>query len=136
MILGTSVSATLPSKTSARDIMCLASTIHSEARGEPLKGQQAVGYVVLNRMNSPAFPKTICGVVLQHGQFGNGKLHHIPVKDQTYFLNVAEQLIISYNSKIDPSKGATYFHERHCHPAWVNKVRLAVVINHHKFYRV
>ncbi len=37
-------------------------------------GLLAVGTVVMNRVASPAYPKTICGVVGQPGQFDSGVL--------------------------------------------------------------
>ena len=39
------------------DVYLLARCIHGEARGEPYKGQVAVGAVILNRVRSSAFPK-------------------------------------------------------------------------------
>ena len=35
-------------------------------------GLMAVGTVVMNRVDSPRFPSTICGVVSQHRQFAPG----------------------------------------------------------------
>lgn len=51
------------------DIMCLTQNIYHEARGESLQGKIAVGYVTLNRLRSPHFPKSICQVVYQDCQF-------------------------------------------------------------------
>ena len=47
----------------AVELQCLAENIYFEARGEPLNGQYAVAEVTINRLRSPYFPKTICGVV-------------------------------------------------------------------------
>ena len=52
------------------DVNCLAEAVYFEARGEAADGQKAVAQVVLNRVRHPAFPKTICGVVHQHGAGG------------------------------------------------------------------
>ena len=54
-----------------RERRCLATAIYFEARGEPLKGQIAVSQVILDRVRSPKFPQTICGVVYQ-GQYRKG----------------------------------------------------------------
>src|SRR5512139_4045578 len=48
---------------------CLAAVIYHEARGESLKGQLAVGQVVLNRAESKYFPNNICKVAFQPHQF-------------------------------------------------------------------
>ncbi|HZZ88499.1 MAG TPA: cell wall hydrolase, partial [Caulobacteraceae bacterium] len=53
-----------PSNT-AFDLQCLTAAVYYEARGESREGQAAVAQVVLNRVRSPAFPKTVCGVVYQ-----------------------------------------------------------------------
>ena len=51
----------LPKMTS--ELRCLSEAIYFEARGESLEGQYAVGEVIINRMISNSFPKSICGVV-------------------------------------------------------------------------
>ena len=43
---------------------CLAEAVYFEARGEPLRGQQAVAQVVMNRVFSGYYPSKVCGVVL------------------------------------------------------------------------
>lgn len=45
------------------DVTCMAMAIYHEARGEPDRGQAAVGWVILNRVEHPRYPKSICGVV-------------------------------------------------------------------------
>lgn len=50
---------------SREDLMLLARLIHAEARGEIFTGQVAVGAVILNRVASPGFPKTIREVIFQ-----------------------------------------------------------------------
>ena len=48
-------------------LMCMALVIFSEARGEPLRGKQAVAEVVATR--SIEWNKDVCGVIYQKGQF-------------------------------------------------------------------
>ena len=43
----------------------LTEALYFEARGETVKGQFAVAEVILNRVSSPSFPDTICGVINQ-----------------------------------------------------------------------
>jgi N-acetylmuramoyl-L-alanine amidase len=52
-----------------REVHCLAEVAFYEARGEGQRGQHMVMDVVLNRVAHPSYPKTICGVVQQRGQF-------------------------------------------------------------------
>ena len=49
---------------------CLTEALYFEARGESLEGQIAVAEVILNRVDSPLYPRTVCGVVKQGGQRG------------------------------------------------------------------
>src|SRR6202007_1851665 len=53
-----------------RAVQCLSQAVYYEAAREPLKGQEAVAQVVLNRVRHPAYPKSVCGVVYQ----GSAKL--------------------------------------------------------------
>ena len=50
-------------------ILCLALAVFYESRGEPLRGQQAVAEVIVNRSESGKYPKDICSVIKQQGQF-------------------------------------------------------------------
>jgi tetratricopeptide (TPR) repeat protein len=48
-----------------RERKCLATAIYFEARGGPVRRQIGVGQIIMNRVRSPNFPETICGVVYQ-----------------------------------------------------------------------
>ena len=50
---------------SDRNMRLLAACIYGESRGEPYKGQVAVGAVILNRVKSSKFPNSIAGVIYQ-----------------------------------------------------------------------
>ncbi len=47
---------------------CLSEALYFEARGESLTGVVAVAEVILNRVDSPDYPNSVCGVVNQGGQ--------------------------------------------------------------------
>jgi spore germination cell wall hydrolase CwlJ-like protein len=48
---------------------CLTEAIYREAGSEPHRGRLAVAEVILNRTRSGIFPRTVCGVTHQRGQF-------------------------------------------------------------------
>lgn len=48
---------------------CLALAEYSEARSEGPTGMQAVALTVMNRLDDPAYPKSICEVVNDPGQY-------------------------------------------------------------------
>jgi N-acetylmuramoyl-L-alanine amidase len=52
-----------------RETECMAKVVRYEAGNQSRTGQEAIAKVVLNRTKSGRFPKTICGVVYQPGQF-------------------------------------------------------------------
>lgn len=54
---------------SEEEIECLTLTIYGEARNQPFHGQVAVGAVVVSRSLSPNWPKNLCDVVREKGQF-------------------------------------------------------------------
>ena len=65
--LGMTLSGTASATDSASDrsVQLLAACIYGESRGEPYKGQVAVGAVILNRVKSSKFPNSIAGVIYQ-----------------------------------------------------------------------
>lgn len=54
---------------SDEELYLFAKMIECEARYEPYEGKVAVGVVILNRVSSKRFPKTIEKVIFQKGQF-------------------------------------------------------------------
>lgn len=60
---------------SEKNVRELANVIYHEARGEPLRGQVAVGHVVLNRVKDPRYPDSIHAVVWQPKQFTGIRYH-------------------------------------------------------------
>ena len=67
--------AQMPPPAAAADpaaIECLTSAIYHEAAREPVDGQRAVARVILNRLASPAFPKSLCAVVYEGARRATG----------------------------------------------------------------
>lgn len=88
------------------NINLLARIISAEARGEPYKGQVAVGAVVLNRMEHPSFPDTMAGVIYQQGAF-------TALKDGQFNAPVAESAYRAARDALngwDPVSGAIYYY--------------------------
>ena len=49
--------------TTVEETYCMAQNIYYEARGESLKGKQAVGNVVLNRVDHEKYPDSIIYII-------------------------------------------------------------------------
>ena len=64
--------ATRPTPMSSQE--CLARAMYFESNRSSEDGMLAVGTVVMNRLESGRYPKSVCGVVGQKGQFADGVL--------------------------------------------------------------
>lgn len=65
---------------SAKELLLLQKIVMAEAEGEPYEGKVAVANVVLNRLRSAHYPKTIQEVIYQKAQFSpvaNGRLRRV-----------------------------------------------------------
>ena len=127
---------------SARQLDCLTQAVYFEARGETPHGQAAVAQVVMNRVNSPSFPKTVCGVVFQgaatHGcQFSfacDGSMRHARETDAwTRARRIAERTL-SGVVLADIGK-ATHFHTLAVQPDWGPQMLRVAQVGLHVFYR-
>ena len=126
--LGISVSSTQQSQSG--DVDLLARLISAEARGEPYAGQVAVGAVVLNRVESPAFPGSISGVIYQSGAFSC-------LQDGQFWKPVASSAYKAARDALngsDPSGGALYyFNPATATSKWIWSRPLITVIGNHRF---
>ena len=57
--------ASLPKADGGKEWTCLTEALYFEARGETLKGIFGVAEVILNRVDDPRYPSSVCGVVNQ-----------------------------------------------------------------------
>jgi spore germination cell wall hydrolase CwlJ-like protein len=64
--------AVVPVAATAGDRDCLMRAMYFESNRSSDDGLLAVGTVVMNRVADPRYPKTVCGVVGQPGQFAAG----------------------------------------------------------------
>ncbi len=88
------------------EVMLLARLISAEARGEPYRGQVAVGAVVMNRVKSREFPNSIYEVIYQQNQFTpvrDGSINASPVPSS---VEAAKEAL----SWVDPTNNALYFY--------------------------
>jgi N-acetylmuramoyl-L-alanine amidase len=123
-------------QTQDREHECLAIATYFESKGEPLDGQLAVAQTILNRARSGRFASTVCGVVMQPGQFSfvrGGSFPTIARSSQQWKQAVAISAIAREGVKKSTVGNALFFHARYVSPGW-KLTRLASVGNH-VFYR-
>jgi len=120
---------------------CLAKALYFEARGEPVSGQVAVAEVVLNRVDSPRFPETICEVVheartrsCQFSFMCDGKAETVTDDAAwTVAAKIARAMIDGAPRSL--TGGATYFHAGFVRPFWSRTFAKTAEIGGHLFYR-
>lgn len=122
-------------------LACLSDVVYHEARGESVAGQQAVAEVVLNRVDDPAFPNTVCGVVYQGSSRGcqfswtcDGRSDNIRNAQAYARIEDMARDMLSGGSR-DLTDGATYFHTPAVQPSWSRKFTRTTKIGAHIFYR-
>jgi len=135
---------------SQHEARCLAEGIYFEARGESVRGQLAVGRVIMNRVASDAYPNTICGVVYQNDDKRNrcqfsfacdGKEDTITeptvweqVEGYTTWL-LANHAKPGEESQLLAMLGdSTHYHADYVNPRWAKYLTLTVRIGRHLFY--
>ncbi|WP_039760897.1 cell wall hydrolase [Bartonella queenslandensis] len=89
---------------------CLMRAMYFESNRSSREGMIAVGTVVMNRVNSSAYPKTICGVVGQYKQFAPGVLTR-PMMEKASVARVREAADAVLQGERDKKvKYAKFFH--------------------------
>lgn len=134
---------------SERDVECLARNIYFEARGESIRGQEAVALVTMNRVLDENYPDTICDVVYQAQTDRRGN----PIRDrcqfswycdgrsdvirdqETYETSVEVARRSLSNRLEDFTHGAVNYHADYVRPRWAANVTRTAIIGQHIFYR-
>jgi spore germination cell wall hydrolase CwlJ-like protein len=135
----------LSGKPRARAEKCLADAVYFEARGEPLKGQEAVAQVVMNRVFSGFYPNNVCGVVYQNAerhlacQFTfacEGKdLSRIDEPDMWQQAKRIAKDTLDGKIWLADVGHATHYHAYWVHPSWVHEMKKMYQLGVHTFYR-
>lgn len=135
--------ANQPVATGDKDWSCLAKAIYFEARGESIKGEFAVAEVIANRVDSPEYPNSMCGVVFQGAsQRGSCQFSFACDGQPEVIRNKAAYEIAGKIAKAimdgaprDLTDGATHFHTVNVNPSWSRSFDETAAIGAHVFYR-
>jgi hypothetical protein len=124
---------------------CLADAIYFEARGEVMKGQEAVAQVVMNRVFSGYYPHDVCGVVYQNShrhlacQFTfaceNKDLNKIDEPDMWEQAKQIARDTLDGKIWLAEVGHATHYHAYWVHPSWVHEMTRLYRLGVHTFYR-
>ena len=117
-------------------LMCLAVAVFFEARGETTMGQYAVAEVVMNRVEDPRYPDTVCDVVFEDRQFSfthdgrPDRLPRVPTRAASKARTVASDVLGGYRMGIS----STHYHTVSVDPFWNEHFELDGKIGNHLFY--
>lgn len=119
-----------------QQINCMAKNIYYEAASEPLEGKLAVAQVTMNRTKNPQFPKTVCGVVYQKGQFSWVNEKQYPIRSKSAWdecMVVARRALTEHklHDTIYKTK-SMYYHNNRVNPPW--NLKYVARIGNHLFY--
>ena len=126
-----------------RQWACLTEALYFEARGETVKGMFGVAEVILNRVDDPRYPETVCKVVNQ----GTGERYRCQF---TYTCDgrpetmsdagayervgkVAHLMLKGMERRL--TNGATHYHTKSVKPRWSKVFPRTTTIGFHHFYR-
>lgn len=128
----------------AKSEKCLANAVYFEARGEPVRGQIAVAQVVLNRVFSPFYPKTVCDVVYQNAHrhnscqftFACDGIPDIVTEPDAWerAKHIARDMLDGKLWMPEVAK-STHYHAYWVHPSWIAEMKKMYRLGVHTFYR-
>lgn len=129
---------------SAAERELFALNLYHEARSEGRDGMIAVAWVVLNRVESEAFPDSITAVIneptrnaCQWGWTCDGRSDTPTEQDKWEMAQEVAAMILSDARPADPTEGAVVFHETfRATPAWLRGATRTVTLHNHHFYRL
>lgn len=129
---------------------CLAANLFFEARGESIKGMQAVAAVTINRLKHKNYPSDLCSVVFQRKQFSwthqekyskiisvlDADVSAMSRKDELKF-HQARILAAMHHEELTRilPKNTIFYHNKKVNPKWATfKVKVAS-LGGHIFYK-
>ena len=115
---------------------CLSLALYHEARGEKLLGQLMVAKVIVNRMESPRWPSSMCNVITQDRQFSFYRSNKTPKpRDEVAWVKAQALAVkIINNPDILPYTDADHYHTVNVRPVWRGKLYRIVRVGRHIFY--
>ncbi|QNT79463.1 cell wall hydrolase [Entomobacter blattae] len=136
-----------PQKTALDQVIdIVARTLWGEARGEGIKGMQAVANVIGNRVKTPGWwGNDYTSVCLKKSQFScwnaddpnRDKLLKVTAEDTAFTRALTLAALLVKNNLPDLTKGATHYFEKHiAPPKWADPAKKTITIGNHIFYKL
>ncbi len=128
-------------------IHCLALNIMHEAAFQPWKGMLAVAVVTMNRVHTPGYPSTVCGVVYQRAFVPKyGKIvcafswtcqprHYIAWNQWEEAMKIAKDVYFKHWTLPGFRNVLNYYSDAINAPNWANREQFVAKIGNQLFYR-
>ncbi len=115
------------------DLFWLSRVMYAEAGNQGLKGQMAVGNVVMNRVASHIFPNSIHAVLAQKNQFSTYKGGALAKRVPTESCMIAAKLVLD-GGVVEEVENALWFDAK-CSNSWAARHKTHLVtLGGHRFY--
>lgn len=145
-VFGVLLHATHAAKVDQQNLACLAFNVYYEARGEPRAGQYAVAEVTMNRVASPRYPDTVCGVVYQKNwdrirkrnvsAFSWTEFKTLPEPRGSQWASARGVAGEVYYRRMEPKLAdVLHYHANYIRPSWSREKTRVARIGNHVFYR-
>lgn len=133
----------MPAAKGGQEWSCLTEALYFEARGETLQGIFGVAEVILNRVDDPRYPSSVCGVIRQ----GTGERYRCQFtytcdgQPEVMNENRARDLvgkvarIMLDGAPRQLTGGATHYHTKSVKPRWAGVFPRTATIGYHHFYK-
>lgn len=135
--------ASMPAAKGGEQWSCLTEALYFEARGESVKGIFGVAEVILNRVDDPRYPSSVCGVVNQgtgeryRCQFTytcDGRPEVMNEKRARDLVGKVARIMLDGAPRL-LTGGATHYHTKSVKPRWSKVFPRTTTIGYHHFYR-
>jgi spore germination cell wall hydrolase CwlJ-like protein len=133
----------IPAASGGKEWSCLSEALYFEARGESVRGIFGVAEVILNRVDDPRYPNSVCGVVNQ----GTGERYRCQfsytcdgrpelIQEPKAYKKVAKVAKVMLDGAPRVlTRGATHYHTNAVKPKWSRVFPQTTAIGTHFFYR-
>lgn len=123
-----------------QDMFCMAKNIYHEAGSEPTLGKYAVAQVTINRMKSPMYRNTVCGVVFEPYQFSwanyHGRRWTTPSGENWIEAKRIARDVLENGKRIHGMDDALFYHATYVKPSWSYRKDRLTRIGLHIFYEL
>ena len=133
----------MPQAKGGKEWSCLVEALYFEARGETVPGMFGVAEVILNRVDDPRYPDSVCGVINQgtgakfRCQFTytcDGRPEHMENDQAKAMVGKVAKIMLDGAPRALTS-GATHYHTKAVRPKWSKVFPRTTTIGYHHFYR-